>query len=136
MTPPATPLRGRCLCGAVTFEVDPPLNWTGHCHCESCRRQTSSPMTSFFGVNTERARWTGAAPAVYASSPGVSRMFCANCGAPMAYHSEAFAHETHFYVASLEDPRVLAPDQHFHYGEKLPWLEIGDHLVKHHAGAG
>ena len=26
-------IRGSCLCEAVSFEVDPPFPWMGHCHC-------------------------------------------------------------------------------------------------------
>jgi len=36
---------GRCLCGAVTYSYEGLENWQAHCHCESCRRATASPMT-------------------------------------------------------------------------------------------
>lgn len=39
-----------------------PLNQSGHCHCESCRRQITSPMTSFLGVPNEAFKWTGEEP--------------------------------------------------------------------------
>ena len=42
--------RRRCLCGAVSFEFSGAENWRAHCHCESCRRNTSSPFTTWFGV--------------------------------------------------------------------------------------
>jgi hypothetical protein len=32
------PMRGACLCGAVTFEVRGTLGGAGHCHCSICRR--------------------------------------------------------------------------------------------------
>src|SRR3546814_1287386 len=71
--------RGRCLCGEVTYEFDGAENWRAYCHCESCRRNTSSPVTAFFGVSRSAFRFTGKAPAVYASSPGVRRLFCGRC---------------------------------------------------------
>jgi hypothetical protein len=39
--------RGRCLCSKTTFEYTGSENWCGHCHCESCRRNTSSAFTTF-----------------------------------------------------------------------------------------
>ena len=38
---------GRCLCGAIQFEFAGEAVETTHCHCESCRRQTSSPVATF-----------------------------------------------------------------------------------------
>src|SRR3546814_18613418 len=80
--------RGRFLCGEVTYECDVAENWRAYCHCESCRRNTSSPVTAFFGVSRSAFRFTGKAPAVYASSPGVRRLFCGRCGSPMAYETD------------------------------------------------
>ena len=37
---------GQCFCGAVTWASPGPVLWAGHCHCESCRRATSSPIRS------------------------------------------------------------------------------------------
>ncbi len=39
---PTFPLTGRCLCGAVRFEVDSPLVSANHCHCARCRRRTGT----------------------------------------------------------------------------------------------
>ena len=35
---------GRCLCGAIQYEYSGAPTLVVHCHCESCRRQTSSPV--------------------------------------------------------------------------------------------
>lgn len=131
MSGPAT---GRCLCGAVTYSFDEPVNWRGYCHCESCRRNCSAPVTAFFGVENGQWSWTGVAPAVFASTPGARRYFCATCGTPMAYAHEKFPHEMHFYAASLDDPADFTPTQHFHYDERLVWLALDDDLKKHGVG--
>jgi hypothetical protein len=121
-------IKGRCLCGAVTFEFDGPVNWSGHCHCESCRRTTSSAFTTFIGVPRKVCRFTGAAPQAYGSSPGVRRLFCGRCGSPIAYDAEAYPDEIHLYLASLEDPNAITPSSHAFYEEKLSWLEVDDGL--------
>jgi len=126
--------RGRCLCGEVSFEYEGPENWRAHCHCESCRRATSSPFTTFFGVPRTAFRFTSKAPAVYESSPGVRRLFCAACGSPMAYDADKYPHEIHFYAASLEDSRAFSPQAHAHWAEKVPWIEVADDLPKYARG--
>lgn len=121
---------GHCLCGAVTFAYDGPENWMAHCHCESCRRATASPFTSFLGVPNGHWRWTGAEPKTYESSPGVTRSFCGTCGAPVAYQAERFPDEIHFYAALLDDPALYLPTLHVHSDEQVPWVTLGDGLPR------
>ncbi|MEM7226733.1 MAG: GFA family protein [Pseudomonadota bacterium] len=127
--------RGRCLCGAVTYEYSGPENWRGHCHCESCRRNTASPFTTFLGVPNEAYRFTGQEPAVYHSSPGVRRLFCRACGSPIAYDADMFPDEIHFYAAGLEQPQDFAPQFHVHYGEHLAWAATSDDLPRYQRGS-
>lgn len=119
---------GHCLCGAVSFAFDCEPNWQAHCHCESCRRNCSAPFTSYFGVDHGHWQWTGEPPAVYVSAPGVKRHFCAACGTPMAYQSDRWAHEMHFYAASLTSPLQFEPTLHVNWNERLAWLHLADGL--------
>ena len=121
---------GHCLCGAVRFAWDGGERWRGHCHCESCRRQTASPFTTFVGVSDGRWRWRGERPAAYASSAGVVRRFCARCGTPVSYESARHPGETHFYAALLDDQTTLSPERHDHWEERVRWIELGDDLPR------
>jgi hypothetical protein len=123
-----TTTRGRCLCGAVTWEYDGEERFRLCCHCESCRRATSSPFTSYLGISYDRFRWTGEAPRTYESSPGVTRSFCGTCGSPMGYESPEFPQEIHLFVASAEDPAALPPMRHVNWSEHLPWIILADGL--------
>ena len=120
---------GRCLCKAVSFEIEPPVTCV-NCHCESCRRQCSSPMTTYIGIPDSQWRWTGEKPNVYNSSPGVERTFCGHCGTPMSFRSERMSGVMHFYVAALEDPEKFEPALHVAIEEKLSWLNVNDNLPK------
>ncbi|WP_348646212.1 GFA family protein [Pseudohalocynthiibacter sp. F2068] len=121
-------MRGRCLCGATRFEVDPPVQTCVNCHCESCRRQCSAPMTTYIGVLDTQWRWTSEAPKVYKSSPGVERTFCENCGTPLSFRSEKMSGVMHLYVAAMDEPEKFEPTLHVAYEEKLPWLKLADNL--------
>ncbi|MCF6431786.1 GFA family protein [Leisingera sp. MMG026] len=123
-------MRGRCLCGSVTFDVDLPVLSTVNCHCESCRRQCSAPMTTYFGVEDGQWRWTGEQPKLFCSSVDVERTFCGNCGSPMSFRSQTMSGTMHFYVAALEDPEAFAPTLHVAHEEKLCWLNSDDGLPK------
>ncbi len=122
---------GHCLCGAPAFEYRGAVLFAGHCHCDSCRRQTASPFTTFVGVRNGAWAWTGAAPSVFESSPGQKRYFCTTCGAPVAYTSARWPDEIHFYAALLKDPQTFKPTEHYHWEERLHWAAPRDDLPKH-----
>ena len=122
---------GRCLCRAVTYAFETPINWCLHCHCESCRRNCAAPYTTFVSVPDTQWRWTGAEPAIYRSTKGVERRFCAACGTPVSYKSETQPGEMHFYAAALDDPEAFTPTRHVFHAEKLSWIHLGDDLPKY-----
>lgn len=121
-------LTGHCLCGAVTFELRGPHAWVGHCHCESCRRATASPFTTWIGQSDGAWEFTGAEPVSYQSSPGNTRGFCGTCGAPAYFKSDRFPGEMHFYAALLDNGAPVVPTIHFHNDERLPWVHLSDGL--------
>jgi hypothetical protein len=131
MSEPTETRQGRCLCRQTRYVVAGPVRWTCHCHCESCRRQTGSPYTTFIGVARTDASFIGAAPGIYRSSPGVERLFCAACGTPIAFRADKYPDEIHFYAVTLEDPERVTPECHVHWEERLPWVVCDDDLPKH-----
>jgi hypothetical protein len=122
---------GRCLCGSVHFEIDLPVLSCVACHCESCRRQCSAPMTVYIGVADGAWRWTAGSPRVFASSPRVERGFCGDCGTPLSFRSRKMSDIMHFYAASMADPAAFVPSLHVAIEEKLPWLTLADGLPTH-----
>jgi len=127
---------GRCLCGDLTYQFDGEPLWVEYCHCESCRRQTSSAVAIFVGLDTTQFRYTRGKPAGYASSPGVMRSFCARCGSPMSFEAAKWPSEIHLYLGTLSEPATFVPTRHVHIAEKLPWFEVADTLARHaHDGA-
>jgi hypothetical protein len=121
-------MRGHCLCGAIAFEVDGPAQACVVCHCESCRRQCSAPMTTYIGVLNGQWRWLGKPPKVFNSSPGVERTFCDHCGTPLSFRSKNMSDVMHFFAAAMEEPEKFAPTLHVAFEEKLPWLKLADNL--------
>jgi len=69
---------GRCLCGAATCQYEGDESWRAHCHCESCRRNTSSPFTTWFGVPKSARQGHGRGTRRAAGRPGGA----ANTSAP------------------------------------------------------
>src|SRR3546814_15262921 len=116
--------RGGCFCGGVTYEFDGAENWRAYCPCDGCRRKTSSPVTAFFAVSRSAFRFTGKAPAVYASSPGVGRLFCGRCGSPMAYETDRRPQEIDLYALTIEHPANYRPPAPTHAPERPHWFDL------------
>jgi hypothetical protein len=129
----ADKVEGRCLCGSIVFRYEGAPNWTLHCHCESCRRATSSPMTTWISVPRDRFCIVKGSPRYFSSSPGVRRGFCGDCGSPLSYENERVPDEVHLYAASLLDPGPVLPSRHVFVAEQVPWLEVLDDLPRYAA---
>ena len=122
---------GHCLCRAIVFAYDAAPRWTLNCHCETCRRATSSAMTTWICVPREAFRFTRGVPTYYASSPGVRRGFCAECGSPLTYENEQVPDEVHLLAGALDEPNEAQPTAHVFSEEQLAWFETADQLPRY-----
>ena len=78
-------VRGACLCGAVSFELDGPLPKFYRCHCSLCRRQSGTAGNAATLVATERFRWRSGQTQVgsWTKASGFRSDFCRACGSPL-----------------------------------------------------
>jgi len=128
--------KGHCQCRAVEYEFEGEPKWVMHCHCQSCRRAVSSPVATYVGVRLQQFRYLKDEPAVYQSSAGAKRYFCAICGTPVAFTGDRWPGEVHLYHGTLADPAQWPPTGHSYVTEQLPWFEVADHLPRFEITAG
>lgn len=119
---------GACFCGAVRFAVKGPITQACYCHCESCRRAAGAPYVAWCTVELARFSVVRGRLTEYASSPNVSRGFCAHCGTSMTYTHSARPDEIDITIVTLEAPERVVPTRHIWLRDKLPWIEINDGL--------
>ena len=124
-------LTGGCLCGSVRYETAAPVSDAAFCHCRSCRRATGAAAVPWTTVARSGLRWSGAPPAEFASSPGVTRSFCARCGTPLAYRSEASPGTLDLTLGSLDDPDAVAPLDHIWTEDSPRWGRPADGRPQH-----
>ena len=117
---------GGCMCGAVKFQVHGTPKWVGYCHCGSCRKHTGAPISAYAGYERDHVRYLTPMPRYFASSPGVKRGYCGECGATLSYEGERWPTEIHFHVGAFERPEDFPPTGHAFKEERLPWLHVDD----------
>jgi len=121
---------GRCLCGAVAYEVRGPLRDILVCHCEECRRW-SGYLGAFTAARHEDFVLAEGAALRWAESPRSDRRarrgFCAECGSSM-FWQPAESERVHIAAGTLDRPTGLRIAGHFyahHAGDYDALLEDG-----------
>jgi hypothetical protein len=88
------PITGRCLCGAVRFEIaEEPLS-AGYCHCTRCQRRTGAAASAQARLATNSLRITAGADQVRTWQPeqGFAKLFCGACGSALFSHDPTKEH--------------------------------------------
>ncbi|MEM9782118.1 MAG: GFA family protein [Pseudomonadota bacterium] len=115
---------GRCLCGAIRFEISGPVEPPVACHCRECQRQSggvwiavTAPKESV-EITRERLAWVSV-------SPMVRRGFCLDCGGYLFWDD---LEEDTIDVAfgALDDGSDLTLSAHIHVREaRIPLPDDG-----------
>ena len=120
------PHSGRCLCGAVCYEVRGPLSDAHACHCGQCRRQsghfvvaTGAKRADFVLTEQRGLKW-------YRSSEIAQRGFCGDCGSVLFWDDGGT--EISINAGSLDTPTGLTLTKHIFVDDKSDYYEINDGL--------
>ena len=141
----ADKISGRCLCGAVGFEITPPTGPMTHCHCRACRLSRGVAFVTWTSVPKERFAFVRGEEGVgwYRSSPSVRWGFCAGCGSQMFYVADVEGQPDqptigHVYVSvgSLAEPLDKGPEMHVSFEEHVGWIEGAQTLPRHRGKTG
>jgi hypothetical protein len=127
----AAPTRaeGRCLCGAVAFEIAVPAQWAWHDHSSATRRAHGAAYATYVGSWASRFRFIRGEDNLTRfedKERGGVRSFCATCGSPVTFQRNA----QHINV-----PRALfktgvgrEPRYHIAIEELQEWTYLGEKL--------
>jgi hypothetical protein len=123
-------MQGSCLCGDVAWELAPPLEQAGHCHCGICRKHHGVAFQSFAAAGEAGFRWLRGQGGIqrYESSPGFFRSFCGRCGSKVP--SDASEGRIFVWLGNLDGDPGVRPQAHIFAASKAPWYEISDTLPR------
>jgi hypothetical protein len=120
---------GRCLCGAVTYELEGDLIATAVCHCEHCQRQgggafsvnlvaLESQLTVSGELKTYEERGERGDD-VY-----VRRRFCGTCGSPIVSELVKTAGVIAVKAGTLDDRSTVQPNVEVWCVDRQPWVSL------------
>ncbi len=117
-------LNGSCLCGAVAYQVDAPLERIAHCHCRTCRKTHGAAFSSVAAVPREKFQWIRGRELLgaFESSPGKFRRFCTRCGSHIM--AERLALPTVMLRLGCLDTTVMdQPQVHIWRSDAASWYD-------------
>jgi hypothetical protein len=128
----AKPVAGRCLCGAVQFEIDYPARWAWHDHSSASRRAHGAAYATYVGSWRKRFRFTKGADGITRfedRAAKTARSFCARCGTPLIYERARSPHMVNIPRALFLKRTGRQPLYHIGIEEKQEWTYSGAPLV-------
>jgi hypothetical protein len=122
-------VKGSCLCGGVTYEVDNNLKATMNCHCQFCRKAHAAPyVTSTLIPSKDLTIVTGEQLITkYQVDEARTRCFCSACGTRL-FNDTGMPGYITVMVATFERPELVAPMGHVNVESKLTTLVLNDGL--------
>ena len=114
--------QGGCFCGRHRYTFDDGDYVTANCHCSMCRRISGAPYVSWVVVPKSRFRFEGPEPKRLRSSEGGTRLFCSNCGTPLACELDKQPEDIDITIGTLDEPERWPPRYEVHDDTKLAWL--------------
>lgn len=127
-------LHGSCLCGTVSFEVDPPFQRMIHCHCSRCRKGTGTGHATNMTAEPGSFRWLSGADAIsrfdLPDTRNFSKWFCRECGSPLP----RLARNGLMMIipaGSLDSAPPLSPSDHIFWGSRATWSCASGGLPTH-----
>ena len=124
--------QGACLCGAVQFAVDGPLERVAHCHCTICQRAHGAAFVTWAALPEARVRVTAGADRLehYRSSEIGTRSFCRTCGSSLFCTLTTHPGVIDVALACLVSDHGAVPRAHVFWDDRAGWIEITDSLPR------
>lgn len=124
-------LAGKCLCGAVQYEVADAFIYAANCHCSNCRRTTGAAFKPFAGIERAKLRIVKGQDSLktFGDDSGHDA-HCKACGS-LLYSLVREGAYVHVAMGTLVDDPSIRPDKHIFVGSKAPWFTITDDLPQY-----
>lgn len=120
---------GRCLCGAVTFELAGDALATVVCHCDHCQRQSGGAFSVNLIAHEDQFTVTGELRTYeergeLGDDVYVRRRFCPSCGSSIVSELAKSAGVIAVKAGVLDDKSAVAPTVEVWCVDRQPWVSL------------
>jgi len=117
-------LKGGCLCGAVTFNLQGDASSFYVCHCSRCQKSTGSAYASNLFVRNAKLAWDkGKDKCVDYQHAGTrfGKRFCTHCASPLPRVIDEKNNVIQLPAGSLDGDQDFEPTAHIFTEDKKCW---------------
>lgn len=127
-------LHGSCLCGEVTFKIEPPFERMVHCHCSRCRKGGGSGHGTNLITQAEQLTYLSGEQHVrhydHASAKSFGKWFCGQCGSPLPRLTRN-GQLAVIPAGSLDSVQPIKPTDHIFWASRAEWSCASGGLPTH-----
>lgn len=127
----AKTVKGRCLCGQVSYEISGNIGIFQYCHCSRCRRVTGSAHCANLMVGLDQFSWLQGEDFVSSYLPPDTRhfatAFCKQCGSNLPWQSKS-GKAVIVPAGSLDEHPDIEPSQNVFFASRAPWYRPASEL--------
>ena len=120
-------IKGRCLCGAVSYSANADPAFVGLCHCKDCQKVTGSAFSVVLGLPASAVTFTGETKSFTKegdSGKPVERRFCPVCGTTLADTAAVMPDMIMIGAGTLDDPSWVRPKMQIYCDSAQPWVQL------------
>ena len=123
---------GGCLCGAVRFVLNGPIEVVNCCHCSRCRKRTGSAFATIVHARFSDFEFVAGKDRINLFEPTEwnKRRFCGDCGSPLPGWNEV-DDEIGIPAGLFDEGLDVEPGLHIMPRSKASWYRITDDVVQH-----
>jgi hypothetical protein len=119
--PSVSGMTGGCQCGHVRYAfAGAPVEVTA-CHCRMCQKAVGGPFITLVQLKPDQIAWTRGTPGKFRSSSIATRLFCRDCGTPLAYADDDTG-ALEVTSGSLDEPARAVPTRATGTEAMLHWI--------------
>jgi hypothetical protein len=115
-------LAGGCQCGRVRYALAVSPHDISVCHCRMCQKAVGGPFAALAVVHAHELTWTRGKPGAFRSSTIATRLFCIDCGTPLAYVNDDSG-DIELTTGSLDHPDRAVPTRATGNEGRRPWID-------------
>ncbi|PHZ84395.1 GFA family protein [Paremcibacter congregatus] len=119
-----TNFTGSCMCGKASYHADTEALFTAHCHCQNCRKSSTTGHGSLILLPADALTVTGDLSRYsWTADSGhkITKHFCGTCGCLVYQENDALPEGRGIAVNLLDDPEVFAAQMVVYSSRALSW---------------
>lgn len=124
--------KGSCLCQEVRYQIDGPIIRLNFCHCIMCQKAHGAAFAPYMRVLKDNFRVLEGQALIqsFASSEGITRTFCGNCGSNLQWIRES-SDAMGVAAGTLDSDIDIQPSVQIWCDEAKTWHQLRDDVPQY-----